>query len=156
MISVQHTTKTVNRNTQNRWVKRICHTTDTNKRVITVRWKSGTQQVLGILNQLTICICMRWVEHLFAYTAEPSILLFLLHGLFALSPLSNTQAKPQAPSINNKLGQWECHSPKKSMRPVWCATRLIAYPFHTCFGIAICWWNKEWRFPDWCHLGCHI
>lgn len=62
MISVQHTTKTVNRNTQNRWVKRICHTTDTNKRVITVRWKSGTQQVLGILNQLTICIyIIRWV-----------------------------------------------------------------------------------------------
>lgn len=82
--------------------------------------------------------------------------LFLLPGVFELSPLSDCQAEPQTPSIDNRLWQRFCQPPQKRMGPVGGATWFIPYPSQASLSITISWWNEEGWPSDWCHLRCHV
>ena len=90
------------------------------------------------------------------FPLEQDAALFLLPRVLELSPLSNAEAKPQAPGINTGLWQGVGQSPEEGVGPVWRATGLKAYVTQSCSGISICWWNKEGGPLDWCHLCCHI
>lgn len=83
-------------------------------------------------------------------------LVFLLFGIFELPPLPNVNAEAQPPLVDSRLWYHWQQTPYEGMGPIGCASWFIAYPSQSRTGVSVCWWHKEGRFPDGCHLRCHV